>query len=254
MPFFFIPQTAARVYRVRPTRAFPILLPLSALLAMPIGCATSSDPHDGGFVSGVVGIAGGGYERRIDEREQSYRGELDAQARLKAEAQALEQEQAAVPSDADTGYYSGTELAAAEAAGATFHVPIPGKHKALNGQGRITGERFHYNNAVDAYVCPAGELLQPAGQPQEKNGVLRTRYTRPARRCQGCRLQAVCLATPDSARSVYRSQHAELVAAHRRRFAEHGSERMRQRSPLANRMMCARRARPCGMLGASTND
>jgi transposase len=133
---------------------------------------------------------------------------------------------------ADAGYYSETELAACEAAGATVYVPIPDKHKALNNQGRITGEQFHYNSAVDAYVCPAGELLHPRGQPQQKNGVLRTRYTRPASRCQGCPLKAACLATPDSPRSVYRSEHAEHVAAHRQRMAEQGAERMRQRAGL----------------------
>ncbi len=68
-------------------------------LALLNGCATSPDPHEGGFVSGVVGIAGGGYERRIDEREASHREALDAQARLNAEARVLEQERAAVRSD-----------------------------------------------------------------------------------------------------------------------------------------------------------
>ena len=68
-------------------------------LTLMTGCATSPDPHEGGFVSGVVGIAGGGYERRIDEREASHREALDAQARLNAEARVLEQERAAVRSD-----------------------------------------------------------------------------------------------------------------------------------------------------------
>jgi hypothetical protein len=133
---------------------------------------------------------------------------------------------------ADAGYDSETELAVAEAAGATVYVPVPDKHTALNRQGRITGERFHDNNTVDACVCPAGELLHPRGQPQQKNGVLRTRYTRPVSQCQDCPLKAVCLTTPDSPRSVYRSEHAERVAAHRQRMDEHGAERMRQRSGL----------------------
>lgn len=63
------------------------------------GCATSADPHQGGFVSGVVGLAGGGYQRRVDEREGVYRDELDAQQRLKAQARALEEERAAVKGD-----------------------------------------------------------------------------------------------------------------------------------------------------------
>lgn len=63
------------------------------------GCATSADPHEGGFVSGVVGLAGGGYQQRVDDREGVRQGELDAQQRLKAQARALEQERAQVKGD-----------------------------------------------------------------------------------------------------------------------------------------------------------
>jgi septal ring factor EnvC (AmiA/AmiB activator) len=63
------------------------------------GCATSADPHEGGFVSGVVGLAGGGYQRRVDDREGVHQGELDAQQRLTADARALEQERAQVKGD-----------------------------------------------------------------------------------------------------------------------------------------------------------
>ena len=63
------------------------------------GCATSPDPHQGGFVSGVAGVFGGGYQRRIDEREAAYEGELSAQDRLKAQARELEKERAQVRQD-----------------------------------------------------------------------------------------------------------------------------------------------------------
>ncbi len=63
------------------------------------GCATSDDPHQGGFLSGVAGLAGGGYQRRVDEREGTFRGELSAQQQLQAEARSVEQERAAVRSD-----------------------------------------------------------------------------------------------------------------------------------------------------------
>lgn len=33
------------------------------------GCEISEDPADGGFLSGVVGVAGGGYQSRIDALE-----------------------------------------------------------------------------------------------------------------------------------------------------------------------------------------
>jgi septal ring factor EnvC (AmiA/AmiB activator) len=63
------------------------------------GCAISDDPHQGGFVSGVVGLAGGGYQQRVDDREGAYQGELDAQQRLTAQARALEAERARVKGD-----------------------------------------------------------------------------------------------------------------------------------------------------------
>lgn len=75
-----------------------LLLGLCTLAGL-TGCATSADPHAGGFVSGVVGMAGGGYQRRIDEREGAYQTELDASQRLKSQAQALERERAQVRGD-----------------------------------------------------------------------------------------------------------------------------------------------------------
>jgi chromosome segregation ATPase len=63
------------------------------------GCATTDDPHQGGFVSVVVGLTSGGYEQRISDRERHYRAELDEQQRLVAEAQALRRERARVRAD-----------------------------------------------------------------------------------------------------------------------------------------------------------
>lgn len=133
---------------------------------------------------------------------------------------------------ADAGYYSESELAACEAAGATVYVPIPDKHQAIKTQGRISGEHFHYSHASNAYLCPAGELLRPQGKPHEKNGIRRTRYSRPARQCQNCPLKAVCLPASGAPRRIYRSEHAGLAQAHRQRMAEQGAERMRQRAGL----------------------
>jgi chromosome segregation ATPase len=47
----------------------------------------------------VAGLAGGGYQRRVDEREGIRQSELDAQQQLKAQARALEQERAQVQGD-----------------------------------------------------------------------------------------------------------------------------------------------------------
>lgn len=74
------------------------------------GCAGDADPAEGGFIEGVGGLVGGGYQRRIDAREAAVddatmRGEtLSAaqqqaaaeQARLDAEIADLEDEHASL--------------------------------------------------------------------------------------------------------------------------------------------------------------
>ncbi len=52
-------------------------------------------------MNGLAGLAGGGYQRRIDEREGVYQGELSAQDQLKAQALELERERAEVRSELD---------------------------------------------------------------------------------------------------------------------------------------------------------
>lgn len=81
-------------------------------------------------------------------------------------------------------------------AGATVYVPIPDKHKAVKGQGRLGGECFPYNRPGNAYICPAGEVLPPRGQPQQKNGIRCTRYSRPASQCLDCPLRGCVCPSP----------------------------------------------------------
>lgn len=73
-------------------------LPLATAFLLS-ACATSSDPHDGGFISGVSNLVSGGYQDRIDQREAQV-GSLNAeQAQLQARASAIRQEQAQVDRD-----------------------------------------------------------------------------------------------------------------------------------------------------------
>jgi chromosome segregation ATPase len=83
----------------RPWHRLPRAVAGAALAAWLTGCATSADPHEGGFVSGVVGLVGGGYQQRVDQRQDAYQGELNSQQRLQAEARSVEQERAAVRTD-----------------------------------------------------------------------------------------------------------------------------------------------------------
>jgi len=73
-------------------------LPLVALLVL-VACTTSEDPAEGGLFNGIAGLAGGGYEARIEEREASL---AEAEARnveLSAELAALRRQHSGLKSD-----------------------------------------------------------------------------------------------------------------------------------------------------------
>lgn len=58
----------------------PVLIakPFIIMALLLSACVTSEDPADGGFFNGVNGLAGGGYQARVDEREENL---ANAQAR-----------------------------------------------------------------------------------------------------------------------------------------------------------------------------
>ena len=72
-------------------RAGPLVLVLAAG-----ACAVSDDPSEGGFASGVAGLAGGGYRARVDTRAAAVAEAEARDAALTAELAALEGEHAAL--------------------------------------------------------------------------------------------------------------------------------------------------------------
>jgi len=131
-------------------------LPLYGLCALALtGCATSEDPHEGGFISGVVGLAGGGYQRRIDEREATYGTELDAQERLRREAAAVEAERAAVRS----------ELGRAESRLSSLEARLARQRAALSAQQRSSAaarQRLRRVEQAQAKVSGTRGAIQSA--------------------------------------------------------------------------------------------
>lgn len=71
------------------------LLAAAAAAAL-AGCAVSDDPAAGGFVSGIAGVAGGGYDARIAERETGLAATQAEGAALTAQLAALEREHASL--------------------------------------------------------------------------------------------------------------------------------------------------------------
>ena len=59
------------------------------------GCATNPDPGKGGFIDGVVGMSSGGYQGRIDERQQNLSAVQSANARMEEQNRALKRDLAA---------------------------------------------------------------------------------------------------------------------------------------------------------------
>ena len=55
------------------------------------GCATSSDPHEGGFFGGVQGLSSGAYEQRAREREERLQRLRDEKRALDDESRELQQ-------------------------------------------------------------------------------------------------------------------------------------------------------------------
>lgn len=62
---------------------------LSASFLALSACEVSQDPADGGFLSGIVGVAGGGYQGRVNDQEAALANE-------QAQADALAAQQAQV--------------------------------------------------------------------------------------------------------------------------------------------------------------
>lgn len=58
------------------------------------GCATTEDPHEGGFVSGAVNLTTGRYQERVQEKESELERVTDEQRQLMQEADGIRQERA----------------------------------------------------------------------------------------------------------------------------------------------------------------
>ncbi len=56
------------------------------------GCATSTDPRQGGLFGGIGGLTSGAYEQRVKEREERLQQSQESQVELSAESARLEQQ------------------------------------------------------------------------------------------------------------------------------------------------------------------
>jgi len=66
------------------------------------GCATSNDPSEGGFINGVVGLATGRYEKRVEEKQALLDQKQQENKEIKQEVAVLEREKVEVDNDLAT--------------------------------------------------------------------------------------------------------------------------------------------------------
>ena len=128
---------------------------------------------------------------------------------------------------ADEGYYNSEDLKACEDDGITPYVPIHEGNKKLEKQGRFSRKEFGYDASVDAYRCPAGELLHPTKkQWTNASGRVEVRYLSSKMSCDACPARARCLGPKAKTRSVFRWEHEAVLERHRARMASQDSSRL----------------------------
>ena len=126
---------------------------------------------------------------------------------------------------ADRGYFSGEEILACEALGATPYVPKPLTSGAKAG-GRFGKQDFIYEPKEDVYRCPAGQKL-PRHMTSVEHGMVLHRYWDLAS-CTACALKSQC--TTSKERRITRWEHEAVI------------EEMQLRMDRAPKIMRVRRA------------
>ena len=135
---------------------------------------------------------------------------------------------------ADRGYFSGEEIVACEAVGATPIVPKP-LTSGAKADGRFDKPDFIYQPETDSYRCPAGEQLIWRFTAVEK-GLTLSRYW--SSNCGSCAIKAKC--TPSKQRRIIRWEHEAVLEKMQRRLdagrdanqAQHRRARLRQSQRL----------------------
>lgn len=129
---------------------------------------------------------------------------------------------------ADSGYYKQTHLKACEDEGITPYVAIPEAPKTE----RFSRKEFRYEEACDAYLCPAGEYLKRQSR-QTKGDTVNFKYAIKASICGECSLKGRCLPKKTPYRQIYRYEHEEVVLVHEKRMHQKGRAYMKKRAALA---------------------
>lgn len=126
----------------------------------------------------------------------------------------------------DSGYVTAGDLAVAAEEGVTLYGPWKendySQSKKNSSSRLFSKDAFQWLAQSNCYECPAGKPLTYVGRETrtrsgEREEIL-LRYASAAQTCQACPLRDRCTASKQGGRSVRRSQHEDLIDAHRRRM------------------------------------
>lgn len=120
----------------------------------------------------------------------------------------------------DSGYVTGHDLADWAAQGVTLYGPWKENDVSRpKVKAQLSKDDFEWHPALDAYQCPAGHLLKRAERERRvRSGgreVVEWRYRGDASTCQACPRREQCTTSQKSGRSLRRSEHEDLIVAHR---------------------------------------
>jgi transposase len=130
---------------------------------------------------------------------------------------------------ADRGYHNGSHVAICEANGITPYVPETQSSKNVKA-GLFTKERFRYDEARDAYRCPAGQWLSRSTQYTTEAGRVLGYYANP-QACEDCPLRRQCTSNKGGRRLMRTPEEAQ-VAAMRRRVAKRRELMVKRKSTV----------------------
>ena len=120
----------------------------------------------------------------------------------------------------DCGYVTGLDLADCRQHGVTLYGPWKENDWSRSKTPQhFSKDRFIWHAERDAYECPAGQMLERMSSHTRRcSGSREVRewtYRGDADTCQACPLRGQCTTSQKSGRSVQRSEHDDLIAAHR---------------------------------------
>lgn len=120
----------------------------------------------------------------------------------------------------DSGYVTGVDLAVCAAESVRLYGPWKENDLSVPQESALFAkERFHWVPEQDAYRCPAGQLLKQSGREKRLRSGGREevllRYKGEAQTCHPCPLRTQCTRSQKGGRSLRRSEHEDMIVAHR---------------------------------------